>query len=116
MRRLVIKFLEGEANLVGSRGLQVAAVEVEDSKLIFLVGGEIGRILQPDVAAAGEFGMVFTFQAADLVDGIIDTADDVELVKGDGSIRQLPGNAFNEGGRQVDTALGNGLRIAPMDL
>ena len=43
IRRLVIEFLEGEANLVGSGGLQVAAVE--DSELIFLVGGEIGGIL-----------------------------------------------------------------------
>ena len=60
--------------------------------------------------------MVFTFQAADFVDGVIDKADDVELVKGDGSIRQLPGNAFDEGGRHVDADLGNGFRIAPMGL
>ena len=60
--------------------------------------------------------MVFTFQAADLVDGVFDKADDVELVKGDQSSRQLPGNAFDEGGLHVDTALGSGLRIAPMGL
>ena len=41
IRRLVIEILEGEANLVGSRGLQVGAGEVEESELIFLVGGEL---------------------------------------------------------------------------
>lgn len=94
----------------------MAAGEVESVDLLLLVGGEIGRILQPDVAAAGEFGMVLTFLTADFVHGVVDEFDDVELVKGDGGVGQLGGNAFDEGGRHVGADLGNGFGIASMEL
>jgi len=94
----------------------VATGEVEGYESILLGGVEIGCILQPDIAASGEFGMVLPFDAADFVDSVIDEADDVKLVKGDGSVGQLLGNAFDEGRRHIDADFGNGFGIALMGL
>jgi len=85
-RRLVVEVLEDQADLVSAGSFQMVAGEVEGLDLLFLVGGEISGILKPDIAGAGEFGMELTFQAADFVDGVVDEADDVELVKGQGGV------------------------------
>jgi len=87
VRRLAIEILEDQADLIGTGGLQVAASEVEGLELLLLAGGEIGGILEPDIASTGEFRVEITFLAADLIDGVVDEADDVELVKGQGGVR-----------------------------
>src|ERR1019366_7449444 len=75
---LGIEILEHQADLVSPGGFQMTASEVEGLQLLFLVGGEVVGILEPEIAGAGEFRMELTFQAADFIDGVVDQADDVE--------------------------------------
>src|SRR5207248_7062966 len=81
-----------------------------------LFGGEIGGVLEPDIAGAGEFGMVFAFEAADLIDGIVDEADDVELVEGNVCVGEVFGSAFFEGGGHVGADIGDGEGITVVGL
>ena len=113
-RRLGVKILEDQPNLVGAGGFQMAASEGEGLDLLFLVGGEVVGILEPDIAGAGEFRMELTFQAADCIDGVVDQADDVELVEGKGGVGQMIVHAFDEGLGHVGADLGNGLGISLM--
>jgi len=115
-RRLVVEVLEDQPDLVGAGGFQKAASEVKCLDLLFLVGGKISGILKPDIAGAGEFGMELTFQTTDFVDGVVDEADDVELVKGQGGVGQMVADAFDEGGRHIGADFGNSLRISLMGL
>ena len=72
------------------------------------MGGEVGGILEPEIAGAGEFGMELTFQAADFIDGVVDEADDVELVESKRGFGQMSGDTFDVGFRHVGADLGNG--------
>ena len=81
-----------------------------------MAGGEVGGILEPEIAGAGEFGLELAFEAADFIDGVVDEADDVELVEGLGGVGQRIGNAFDVGFGQVGADLGNGKGISLMGL
>lgn len=79
-----------------------------------MVGGEVGEIFEPEIAGAGEFRMEFPFQAADLIDGVVDETDHVELVEGEGGVGQMIANAFDESLGHVGADLGNRLWISLM--
>ena len=58
--------------------------------------------------------MEFPFLAADFIDGVVDEADDMELIEGQGGIGKVIANALDEGGRHIGADLGNGLRVSLM--
>src|SRR3954447_9578011 len=58
--------------------------------------------------------MELAFLTADFVNGSIDEADGVELVKSEGGIREVLANAADESGRHIDADLGNGFGITVM--
>src|ERR1019366_704835 len=51
---LGIEILEHQADLVSPGGFQMTASEVEGLQLLFLVGGEVVGILEPEIAGAPE--------------------------------------------------------------
>src|ERR1035437_7571568 len=65
--------------------------DVQGVELFPLARGEVLGVFEPDVAAADEFGMVFAFEAADFLDGVVDQADDMEFVEGDLGVGQAWG-------------------------
>jgi hypothetical protein len=73
------------------------------SRLVLLFLRKILRVFKPDIAGAGEFGMRPAFETADLFDRIIDEADDVKFVEGDGGLGKVYGNAVEEGLGQYRT-------------
>ena len=60
--------------------------------------------------------MELAFLAADFIDGVVDEADDVVLVEGEGGVRKMVADAFDESFRHIDADLGNGLGISLMGL
>ena len=58
---------------------------------------QIGWIAQPEIARAAQQVLPFLFGAAHLIDGVVDDLDGMELVKGDGGVGQVLGDALNEG-------------------
>lgn len=50
--RLDEEILKDEAYLVGASGFQVAAGEIEGSEFLFLIGGEVFGVLEPEIASA----------------------------------------------------------------
>ena len=84
---LVEEVLEGEANLVGAGGFQMGVGDVEGVELFPLALVEVLGVLEPDVAAFCQFGIGRLLQAADLIDGVVDEADDMEFVESDLGVR-----------------------------
>ena len=74
--------------------------------------GQVGGVLEPQVATFLEFLPALLFVAADLVDGLVDDLDDVELVESDFGLGQAGGGAGDEGLAHVDTHLGDRLGAA----
>jgi len=62
---LIEEILKYQADLVGAGGFQMGVDDVQVVELFPLAGGEVVGVLEPDIAAAGEFGMVFAFEASD---------------------------------------------------
>ena len=79
--RLVIDILEGKPEPIGARCLEMHPGEHIEAGT--LLGGEMPFILEPEVSTALELGSIFALGAPDLVDGIVDELDGVELVEGD---------------------------------
>jgi len=50
--RLEEEVLKDEADLVGASGFQVAAGEIEGPEFLFLIGGEVVGVLEPEIASA----------------------------------------------------------------
>jgi len=110
---LVVELLEGEADLIGARGLQVAAGEGLERGASRV--GERRRVAQPEIAGVcEEEALGFLLVAADAVDGIVDDLDSVELVEGHGGVGQTVGGALDEGGAHADADLSDGVRVAAM--
>ena len=65
----------------GAVSLEVELFEIGELGDLGAVRGAL--VLQPEVAAALEAGGGLRLLAADLVDGLVDQLDDVELVEGD---------------------------------
>jgi hypothetical protein len=79
MRWPGVEVLEGQADLAGAGGLEVEVGESGESVDLRL--GEIGFVVQPDVAGLVQFRPVLLLGAANQIDGIIDDLDRVELVE-----------------------------------
>ena len=90
----------------------MTADQVESVELVLLFLSKILRVFKPDIASPGEFGMGLAFEAADLFDRIIDHADDVKFIEGDGGLGKVCGNAVEEGLGHVGADFGNGCGIA----
>ncbi len=71
-RRLEIKILKGEAELIGFGRFEVASGEIKGGEGDLLIGRQIVGIFQPDVAAASQFGVVLQFEPANFVYRFID--------------------------------------------
>ena len=101
--RLLVDLLEGEADLVGARGLEMQAGQRRE------IGAALGRqrrlVAEPEIAAALELRPALALGAADLVDGVVDELDGVELVEGDLGLGEVVGDALDEGGAHVDAHL-----------
>ena len=121
---LIVEVLEGETDLVGARGFQIGVDDVQGVELFPLALGEVlmrfqllrHGVLEEDVTAVFEFGMVFAFQSANYVDGVVDQADDMEFVEGDLGVGQAGGDPLGEGLRQVGADFGDGFGIAAVRL
>lgn len=101
--------LEREAHVVGPDGLQVQRVQgVGQGDLPV---GQVVGLLDPDVAAAGEFGVLLLLVAAHGVDGFTDQLHDVELVEGDLRLREGVADSFAERRGHVDTEFLDLLRL-----
>ena len=109
---LIVEVLEGEADLVGSRGLQVGLGEIVEEYRP--ASGEVCRVLEPDVAGVLQLRAVLLLGAADLVDGVVDDLHRMELVEGDLGLGKVLGDALDEGLAHVDADLRDGPRIAAM--
>jgi hypothetical protein len=55
----------------------------ERSEAGALLGGEMPLVLEPEIATALELRSILALGAPDLVDGVVDELDGVELVEGD---------------------------------
>ena len=73
---------------------------------------------EPEVAAPLELGPPFAFGTADLVDGVIDKFDGMKLVKGNLSLSEVVGDAFDVRVTHVDTYLldARGIRVVIVDM
>src|SRR5207344_2811799 len=78
---LLIKLLEGEPYLVGSRGLQMMRRKL--FQCLALPVGQVGWVAQPDISGAAQQVLSLLFGAAHLIDGVVDELDGVELVESD---------------------------------
>jgi hypothetical protein len=84
----------------GTVSLEVELFEI--GELGDLGAGPGALVLQPEVAAALEAGGGLRLLAADLVDGLVDQLDDVELVEGDRRPGQVLGDAGAVAGGHID--------------
>src|SRR6202030_3605633 len=89
--RSVVDLLEGEAEPIGARRLQVHADKGVER--CALHNGEAPFVLEPEEPAVLELWPKSALDAADLVDGIVDEFDGVELVEGDFSFGKVVGDA-----------------------
>ena len=59
-------------------------------------------VLEPEIAAALELGPIFTLGSPNLVDGVVDELDGMELVERDLGFGQVVADALDEGAAHVD--------------
>jgi hypothetical protein len=97
---LIIEILEGEPDLVGTRGLEVADGQSVERRALPI--GQRLRVAQPDIACATQQTLALLFAAAHLIDGGVDDLDGMELVESDGGVGQVLGDAFDEGWAHVE--------------
>src|SRR3954452_6159471 len=83
--------LEGQPDLPGTGGLEIAAAQALDA--VALARREVGGVLEPGITGSLQLRPPQLFLAADLIDGIVDDLDGVELVEGDCGLRQVLGGA-----------------------
>ena len=76
--------------------------------------GQRLRIAQPEITRATQQTLLLLFGAAYLIDRIVDDLDRMELVEGDGRIRQVLGDTLDEGWAHIDADLADRVRIAAM--
>ena len=93
-------------------GLEVQALEI--GVLVDLTGGPVLRVLQPQVAAALEAGGGFRLVAADLVDGLVDQLDHVELIEGDRGPRQVLSDSRLVAGGHINADRADVLGTSPV--
>ena len=99
-------------DLEGAVGLEIEALEI--GVLADLAGAPVLLVLQPQVAAALEAGGGFGLLAADLVDGLVDQLDHVELIEGDRGPRQVLSDPGAIAGGHVDADRADVLGTTPM--
>jgi hypothetical protein len=83
---LDVELLEGEAHAVCPPGLEVHGGEAVQLDALAL--RQVGRVLEPEIAAPLQFVAAFLFAAANRVDGFVDELDDVEFVESDLGVGQ----------------------------
>ena len=88
MGRSVIDLLKGEPKPIGTRRFEMQARELRER--CDVRNGEAALVLEPKVSAVLEFGPFSAFGAPDLVYGIVDQLDGVELVEGDATCASSP--------------------------
>ena len=71
-------------------------------------------VAQPDITCAAQQALGFLLGAAHLLDRVIDDLDGMELVEGDGGIRQVLGDTLDEGRAHIDADLADRLRGTAM--
>ena len=111
-RWLVVEVLEGQADLVGTRGLEVADWEIFERLPMSI--RSVGRVAQLDIARAAQQALALLFRAAHLIDRVFDDFDGVELIEGDSGFWQALGNALDEGRPHVDADFTDSHRLAAM--
>ena len=100
---LVVEVLEGQPDLVGTRGLEMARGQTFECRALPL--GQVGRIAQPDIARAAQQALPLLLGAPHLIDGVVDDLDGMELVEGDRGLGQALADALDEGRAHVDADL-----------
>ena len=103
-------FLDAECAV----GFEVQGSEIEELQVLF--AAPIVRIFQPDVAAALELGDGLDLLAADLVDGLVEQLNDMELIEGDRGPWQMLVEPGAVTGGHVDTDVADLLGTGVMGL
>src|SRR4029079_4139435 len=77
--RLLVDVLEGEAEPIGARRLEMHPGErIEVGALL---GGQMPLVLEPEIATALQLRSLLALGTPDLVDGVVDKLHGVELVE-----------------------------------
>ncbi len=80
-RGLVVEVLEGEPDLIGTRGLEMARGQAVQCRLLAV--RQVGRIAQPYIACATQHTLSLLLGPPHLIDGIVDDLDghvDADLI------------------------------------